>query len=194
MYIWPTICTFICNTCDLCIPLPEDEYSLVTDASGLGIGGVLQVRRNGQWEAVAFFSRQLKGAEQRYFATEMEALAMVATIEHFSYYLYGHQFVIYTDHKPLTHILDSDKLNPRLRRLGYKLQHWWVTIEYLLGQENGFADPLTREERPRPDLGKDENKSQESDECRVPPGHSSRAGGCGGTTSTEDKDRTSHPI
>jgi len=26
-----------------------------------------------------------------------------------------------TDHKPLIHLLDSDKLNPRLRRLGFKL-------------------------------------------------------------------------
>jgi len=43
-----SICCLICTTCDLCIPLPEDEYSLVTDASGMGIGGVLQVRREGQ--------------------------------------------------------------------------------------------------------------------------------------------------
>jgi len=31
------ICDLICNACDLCIPLPNDDYSLVTDASGLGI-------------------------------------------------------------------------------------------------------------------------------------------------------------
>ena len=35
-----------CNT-ELCIPLPEDLFSVVTDASGLGIGGVLQVWREG---------------------------------------------------------------------------------------------------------------------------------------------------
>ena len=29
------------HTTSLCIPLPEDTFSLVTDASGLGIGGVL---------------------------------------------------------------------------------------------------------------------------------------------------------
>jgi len=140
---------------------------------------VLQVKRDEQWEAAAFFSRQLKGAEQRYSATEMEALAMVAAIEHFSYYLYGHRFTLYTDHKPLTHILESDKLNPRLRRLGYKLQHWLVTIEYLPGQENGFADALSREERPRPDLGKDEYENQGGsllEECRVLPRHSISCG------------------
>ena len=30
-----------------------------------------------------------------------------------------------------------------------KLQHWLLTVEYLPGQENGFADALSREERPR---------------------------------------------
>ena len=30
-----------------------------------------------------------------------------------------------------------------------KLQHWLLQIEYLPGKENGFADALSREERPR---------------------------------------------
>ena len=38
-----SICMYIANCCSLCIPLPEDIFSVVTDASGLGIGGVLQV-------------------------------------------------------------------------------------------------------------------------------------------------------
>ena len=37
------ICTCIANTCSLCIPLPQDTFSVVMDASGLGVGGVLQV-------------------------------------------------------------------------------------------------------------------------------------------------------
>ena len=37
------ICTCIANTCSLCIPLPQDTFSVVTDTSGLGVGGVLQV-------------------------------------------------------------------------------------------------------------------------------------------------------
>jgi len=34
-----SILRMICDTCVLCIPLPEDVYSIVTHASGLGIGG-----------------------------------------------------------------------------------------------------------------------------------------------------------
>ena len=136
----------ISTTCKLTIPLPEDVMSIVTDASGLGIGGVLQVK---SWEAAAFYSRQTRGAEQRYSATELEALALVETVKHFSYYLYGKLFTVFTDHKPLCQLLSLDRLNGRLRRLSTKLQHWLLNIEYLLGRENGFADALSREERPR---------------------------------------------
>ena len=136
----------ISNACSLCIPLHNDEFSLVTDASGLGIGGVLE-KRNNVWEAAAFFSCQLRGAEQRYSATELEALALVATVQHFRYYLYGKQFTIYTDHKSLVQLTTSDKLNPRLRRLAFKLQHRMLQIAYIPGIENTMAEALSREER-----------------------------------------------
>jgi len=134
-------------SCSLCIPLPSDMFSIVSDASGLGVGGVLQVWRGDKWEAAAFFSRQLKGAEQRYSATELEALALMATIQHFAYYLYGREFTAYTDHKPLLQLTTSEKLNPRLRRMAFKLQPWLMKVEYIEGQENGMADALSREER-----------------------------------------------
>ena len=141
------ICNTISQSCSLCIPLPQDIFSLVTAASGLGIGGVLQVQRDGRWEAAAFFSHQLRGAEQRYSVTELEALALVATIEHFGYYLYGRCFQVFTDHKPLVQLTTSDRLNPRLRRFAFKLQHWMLEIVYLPGKDNTLADALSRKER-----------------------------------------------
>ena len=50
------ICKSVSCSCLLTIPLPEDTMSIITDASGSGIGGVLQVKREGEWEAAAFFS------------------------------------------------------------------------------------------------------------------------------------------
>ena len=88
-----------------------------------------------------------KRTEQRYSATELEALALVESIRHFAYYLHGREFVVYTDHKALCQMLTSDRLNPRLRRISLKLQHWLVTIKYLPGRDNGFADALSREEQ-----------------------------------------------
>ena len=143
------ICMCISNVCQLTIPLPEDVFSLVTDASGLGIGGVLQVWREEKWEAASFYSRQTKGVEQCYSATELEALALVDSVKHFSYYLYGKQFNVYTDHKPLCQLLSSNRLNRRLRRISMKLQHWFLNIEYLPGKDNGLANALSREEHLR---------------------------------------------
>ena len=94
-------CMYISNTCSLCIPLPQDTFSIVTDESGLGVGGVLQVWRGDHWEAAEFYSHQLQGAEQIYSTTELEPLALVSTITHFAYYLYGRKFKAYTDHKML---------------------------------------------------------------------------------------------
>jgi len=107
----------------------------------------LQVWRDDRWEAAAFHSRQLKGPEQRYSAAELEALVLVSSIEHFSYYLYEKSFKVFTDHKPLVQLTSSKKLNPRLQRMAFKLQHWLLEIVYLPGEDNTFADALSREER-----------------------------------------------
>jgi len=157
------ILNMICTSCSLCIPLPSDKFSIISDASGLGVGGVLQVWREDQWEAAAFFSRQLRGAEKRYSATELEALALVATVEHFAYYLYGREFMAWTDHKPLLQLLTSDRLNSRLRRMAHKLQQWNVTIDYIQGELNGLADALSREERQQLQVEQSGEETETSD-------------------------------
>ena len=83
----------LCSFCLPTIPLPTDTYTLHTDASLLGLGAVHNVARDGKEKPVAFFSRQLRCAEKRYLATELEALAMVAAVDdHFLPYLYGRSF------------------------------------------------------------------------------------------------------
>jgi len=126
--------------------LPTDRFSLVTDASGCSLGAVLQVERDGEWAPAAFFSRQTRGPERRYSASELEALAVVESIKHFSPYLYGRSFVVFTDHKPLCSLLTSDHLNGRLKRFSTKLQPWMVTFQYLPGMENTLADALSRQD------------------------------------------------
>ena len=102
---------------------------------------------NDEWEAAAFYSKQTRGPEQRYLVTELEALTLVEPVRHFGYYLYGKQFIAYTDHNPQCSLLVSDRLNSHLRRLGMKLQHWLVEIKYVSEEDNGLADTLSREER-----------------------------------------------
>ena len=51
------------SVCMLTIPSQEDCFILHSDASGLGVGATLNVVREGVELPVAFFSRQLQGAE-----------------------------------------------------------------------------------------------------------------------------------
>ena len=194
------ICELMCEHIKLVVPLPSDNFSIITDASGLGIRGVLQVRREGEWVAAAYYSRQTRGAETRYSATELEALALVDTILHFSYYLYGHEFCAYTDHHALLSLKKSERLNGRLKRLALKLQPWRVKIEYLPGKENQLADALSRQEWRQTEqihTNQDETSSGAGGPGDIPGAggvtvgeededHLLGAGGCGGPTSTED--------
>ena len=138
---------FFCTSPNLCVPLPCDVLSVVSDASGRGVGGILQVQRDGEWTPAAYFSRQLRGAECRYSTTELEALALVETMRHFAYHFYGRHFTAFTDHHPLEQLMSSTRLNPRLARMAYKMQHWMMDIQYLPGVDNTLADALSREER-----------------------------------------------
>ena len=101
----------LCNMCILTIPSSEDMFCLHTDASAMGIGATLNVVRDGKELTVAFFSRQLQGAQVRYSATELEALAIIRSVYFFAHYLYGKHFDIMTDHKALTSLMSSSRLN-----------------------------------------------------------------------------------
>jgi len=68
------------------VPCLSDQFQLHTDASGAGIGAVLNVIRDEECP-VAFYSRQLRKPERCYSATELEALAVVCAVEHFAHFL-----------------------------------------------------------------------------------------------------------
>ncbi len=90
------IITTICNHAMLIVPCSSDALCVFVDASTTGVGGVLCVSRDDTWMPTAFYSRQLQSREIKDLATELEALALLTTIEYFSYYLSGRDFVAYT--------------------------------------------------------------------------------------------------
>jgi len=126
------------------------------------------VWRDKQWQPATFYSRQTKGPEVGYSATELKALAVAETLAHFTYYLYGREFGLFKDHKSLCHLLTLDRLYAIFRRLAMKLQQWIVKIEYLPGKDNSAADALSRQD-------------WEDDIETEPYGPPSGGGGCGVT-------------
>ena len=132
----------LCKSCALTIPTLSDDFRLHTDASGAGLGAVLSVVRSGEEYPVAYYSRQLQGAESNYSSTELECLAVVAAIRHFEVYLAGRRFELVTDHQALKGLRTSQNHN---RRLSLFLQDFQFSTRYRPGDLNQNADGLSRQ-------------------------------------------------
>ena len=133
------------NICVLTIPCQGDMFSLHTDASSLGVGATLNVLREEDELPVAYFSRQLQGAQQFYSATELEMLAIYMSVIHFDHFLMGTEFKIITDHKALVYLLSAKKLNKRLYGWMLKLLDFSFEIIYRPGSMHQDADSLSRQ-------------------------------------------------
>lgn len=96
-------------------PVPDVPLTLTIDASDSAVGMILQLTVNGLIQPLAFLSRQLKPAKRLYSTFYYKLLAIYLAVCRFQYQLTSHEFLIYTDHKPLTFVLSSksDKHSPR---------------------------------------------------------------------------------
>ena len=85
----------------MCYYDPHKEINVITDASPVGLSGMLTQNN----KVIAYASRALTDTESRYSQTEREALAIVWACEHFDIYLRGApHFTVFTDHRPLENI------------------------------------------------------------------------------------------
>ena len=127
-------------------PKPDAELSLMTDASDIAVGAVLQQKVNHVWQPLGFFSKRLQQAETRYSTFGRELLAVYLSIRHFRHHLEGRQFFVLTDHKPLTYSLNHslNRHSPReIRHLDYIAQ-FTTDIRHVRGPDNPVADALSR--------------------------------------------------
>ena len=128
----------------LAYPNLTDEFCLDTDASEYAIGAVLSQKQNGKDKVVAYFSQTLSRSERNYCVTRKELLAVVKSIEHFNYYLYGQKFRVRTDHSALQWLMSFSKPQEQLARWLEKLQIYEFTVEHRSGSEHKNADALLR--------------------------------------------------
>jgi hypothetical protein len=66
------------------------------------MGAVLQQRISNAWQPLAFFSKKMNPAQQKYSAYDRELLAVYETVKHFRHMTEARHFTIFKDHKPLT--------------------------------------------------------------------------------------------
>ncbi len=87
----------------------DAKTRLITDASPVGLGAVLeQEQEDSTFKPIYYASRKLSDVERCYSQFEREALAVRWACEKFYLYLYGIEFEICTDHKPLVIVLGEN--------------------------------------------------------------------------------------
>ncbi len=99
-------------------------FILHTDWSALGIGAIFgQLDEEGKEYVIAYASRSNK-AESNYSSYEGECFVVVWAVIHFRPYLYGTNFILYTDHQPIKWLMTNDKLTDKLARWALILQEY----------------------------------------------------------------------
>ncbi|UYV77262.1 hypothetical protein LAZ67_15000280 [Cordylochernes scorpioides] len=124
---------------------PSKPCHLFTDASSLGVAGVLkQPDEQGILHPIGYFSRKLHPYEQNYAASEIETLAIINSVQRFHTYLHNIHFTLHTDHLPLKWIKNVKNPQGRLFRWSLILSQYSFDIKHIKGLNNIEADMLSR--------------------------------------------------
>ena len=125
------------------------KTSVIANASPYGLGAILSQVQEGEPRVIAYASRSLSEVERHYSQTEKEALALVWACEKFHSYVYGLEFNLVTDHKPLEAIYaPTSKPCARIERWVLRLQPYQFRVVHVSGTKM-VADPLSRLLKPR---------------------------------------------
>ena len=131
--------TMIARDIVLAYPDFSKKFVIYTDASKRQLGAVITQDNR----PIAFFSRKLNSAQQKYSITELELLSIVETLKEFKGMLFGQEVEVYTDHINLTRDalgLTSD----RVYRWRLLIEEYGPKIMYIKGIDNTVADAISR--------------------------------------------------
>jgi hypothetical protein len=138
--------TAVTTTPVLALPDFGQPFVVECDVSMHGFGVVLL---QGQ-HPMSFFSRPVAPRHRSLAAYERELIGLVLAVRHWRLYLWGHRFLVRTDHFSLKFLLDQ--------RLATIPQHHWVgkllgfdfSVEYKAGRTNTVADAFSRRDTDEP--------------------------------------------
>ena len=136
----------VTNAPVLLMPNATGHFVLVLDTSKIGCGVALYQKQKGKYHLIAYYSKKLPEAVERYSISELELTGIMANVAAFKNLLRNANLHIYCDHSALVHILKAKREPPtlRLKKLIENLSEYKFDIYFLKGKEMHVSDFLSR--------------------------------------------------
>lgn len=152
LFKWNTECQEAFKTLKACLISPNilqypnfrEEFILTTDASKVACGAVLAQIHNGTELPVSFASKMFTKGESNKSTIEKELTAIHWAVLYFRPYLYGRQFTVRTDHRPLVYLFSMKEPSSKLTQMRLDLEEYDFKVEYIKGKTNVISDALSR--------------------------------------------------
>ncbi len=123
-------------------------WILETDASNLGLGGVLwQVDADGRRRPVCFFSKTFSSTQQNWSTFDQELFALIFCLTRADIrplFLAHTDLLVRTDHRNLLYLPTKEPQNKKHRRWILLLSEFTFRVEHIPGADNFIADYISR--------------------------------------------------
>ena len=117
------------------------------DVSDYEMGAVSGLKDEKVFRVIYYFRKTFNEAQDNYFTTENEMLAMVFACEKFRPYILRSHVIIHTDHATIKYLMAKKEAKPRLIKWVLLIQEFDMEIKDKKGCDNVIVDHLSRVEK-----------------------------------------------
>lgn len=151
-FIWTDCCQHAFESLKSCLSNPpilqypdfKKEFIITVDASKVACGAVLAQLHGNIELPISYNSKTFTRGEQNKPTIVQELLAIYYAIKAFRPYIFGVNFRVKSDHKPLIYLFKLKDPSSKLTRIRLELEEYNFTVEHIRGKENVVADALSR--------------------------------------------------
>jgi RNase H-like domain found in reverse transcriptase len=129
-------------------------FILRVDASGTAVSGCLYQRDDDDInhvvvsgddeKPISFFSKKLSRCQIAWNVVEREAHAAIASLRKFHHLILCSMIVVYSDHNPLSFLVEGSSHSAKLTRCSLALQEYNIVFRYAKAKHNRVADYFSR--------------------------------------------------